>query len=133
MGVPRVRLVGTGMTVLAALAMVVVHAMTSPVPLIAAPCCQECEASEAACYAACQGDGHELGADDSLQACNQKCDEALWDEPFGCWTTCYNCSPGGEPGRCYSGMFTHQTCSGGTCTYTHAVMIWETSSGFCAW
>src|SRR5688572_10076098 len=89
----RVRLLGAGMTALAVLAFLVAYGAVSPTPVFAAPCCQECDAQQAACYQGCRDGAHELGADDSEQACYQKCDDELWDEPFGCFTTCYYCSP----------------------------------------
>ncbi len=128
----RVRMVGGAMYALAVLGFLAVHAVIAPAPAGAWACCQDCEAKEAACYASCNAGSHDLGGDDSSQACADKCDAELWNSAYGCWTHCAYCSTPPNPPNCYTVAFEHKTCDvWQTCTYTHELFYYQTYSGWC--
>ena len=95
----RIRSLGMSMVAAAVFGILMAHATVSPTPVAAAPCCQECEAQEAACYASCNEQEHGLDENDTLQACNNGCYYELYeDEPYACWQICRLCSQGPSPG-----------------------------------
>ena len=141
--VKLVRFIGGSLTSAAALALLIAHATIAPTPVLAAPCCQQCEAQESACYAQCGSISHGLDANDTLQSCYQKCDDDLWDSPYGCWTTCYYCNPSPSPSICYTFAIEHNySCSAydgnGNCTQwtptggpAHIAFSYQTGSQWC--
>jgi hypothetical protein len=86
------------MAVLALAAVWVIQAV-EPAPVAAVTplaCCQDCEAQEQACYAACDDNTHT--SPDTVTACYQDCyDDSIL---LSCWMHCMYCEPPGEE-HCY--------------------------------
>lgn len=142
----RARWIGAAMTGIAVAILLSAYAVVRPTPVLAAPCCQECEAQESACYAACRETQHGLAGDDTEQSCYQTCDDDLWDEPYGCWRICRLCNSGTpRESTCYTFVIEHQyECNGyndqGECTSWsltagqpgHVAFFYETGNQWCS-
>jgi hypothetical protein len=125
------RYCGFALTFAAVVAILVATAIVKPVPALAAACCQDCEASETACYAGCAAVPHDVDAEDSLSACYAECEDELYNHAYSCWAHCYYCSPAPQA-SCYQYYTFHDeswTCdsSGVNCTlrHTHRVMGYQ--------
>ncbi len=83
-----------------------------------APCCQECEVMEAACYDECESMTHDQGSGDSLSSCMDDCDN---DEILtSCYSNCYYCSPAPQ-NACYTAELDHEIAG----PVWHVVVDWH--------
>ncbi len=90
-------------------------------------CCQECNAAEAGCKAACDAQTHNYAVDDALSGCYSECDSD--PEVYDCFTSCRDCeiTPAGP---CYSWDADHGTQYPSYTTYH--ILNWATfGSGIC--
>ena len=144
MDTKRFRWVSGGFATLAVVAMAAFYAgYDPPVASAFAPCCQECEAKESACWASCAAASHGFGSSDTAQACNDDCLNALYDEPYGCWMICYYCGPPEPETECWTVIYEESwECvnqQNGQClqwepvggTGGHVIGGFQTGGGFC--
>lgn len=85
-----------------------IYVTTSSQTVLAAPCCQECDATHSTCLANCNGNS----------ACIQQCNQ----DNFRCIRHCIMCDSGpacGEGGSwdAWCQSWGYSTCSGGYCVY----------------
>jgi hypothetical protein len=96
-----VRLIGCGMTCVAAITFIMVLTIAER-PVAASSCCAQCEANETACYAACD----QVSDGDERTACQNKCYHDLYERPGACFAHCSFCDSGGTSWACYSCTWT---------------------------
>ena len=145
MTISAARRVSLAMVVLATCAMWLAAGLVEPAVVLAAACCSECEAKEAACYASCDATTHGTAVDDARQECYDKCYYELYERTAACWRHCVTCSPGlPDPAKCFTFVLTHEyycyIYGEGYCLewrlvpgqdHGHVFASYQTSSGHC--
>lgn len=91
----KLRLVGSCMTFLATIPIVLAIVAGAQQPVVAAACCQECEANYNACMHRCD----DFSNIDERNACYDAC--VVYDVPNFCWNHCIYCNPPAGGGTQY--------------------------------